>query len=165
MTELNRKLDIILRYIAADGDDELRKEISYEAAEAVGDIKIIHLEMLNKEIRAAIEMLLKELGCPTHLVGYRCAIEAISLVVEDREWLNGIGKGLFVEVGKRVGCNPRQIDRNLRTVIEVGYNRADSEAYARVFGNSVSPIRGRPSVLEFLSTCRDEIRRRMDFDI
>ena len=55
---------------------------------------------------------------------------------------------------------PSQADRNMRTAIEVAWTRGNVDVFHRVFGNTVSAERGKPTNTEFIYAVADYVRRK-----
>lgn len=108
----------------------------------------------------AMDILL-ELGAPDHLVGYPYVVEALKMAVEDREWINKITAGLYPQLAIKFGTTPSRVERAIRHLVEVTWNRGDLEVLSRYFGNTVSAERGKPTNGEFIARVANIIRQKM----
>lgn len=107
--------------------------------------------MLNK-----IESLLRFLGGHGQYRGFRQAAIALLLILEDPERMYAIGESIYAEVAKRCHCNPKCIERNIRTVIHRAW-RTNKKRLCALAGYELT---AEPSVSEFLDLLAAELRRR-----
>lgn len=106
--------------------------------------------------------LMTELGLPPHIKGYRYAITAIRLMVEDGNILDAITKELYPAVAEVYSTTPCRVERGIRHGVELVWDRGDLDVLNRYFGNTVSIHKGKPTNSEFLATCAGIIRERME---
>lgn len=109
-------------------------------------------------INKYISMYLRNLGIPTNLLGYRYVTYAIALCIKFPEKIHAVTKELYPETGKKYGTTGSRVERAIRNAIEVGWERADTDAIDKIFGHTVSFKKGKPTNSEFISTIAEEIR-------
>lgn len=102
--------------------------------------------------------ILRNLGVPAHIKGYGYLREAIILVVNDPDLINGITKELYPQVAETFHTTASRVERAIRHAIEVGWDRGDIEVLQNFFGNTVSLSKGKPTNSEFIALVADEIR-------
>lgn len=165
MTNLEQKLDLVMRYIIADSYDEserlrdkIRNVLSGTDPETPIDIPYPKLDDL---LDNTIEDLLRDLGAPCNLVGYERAKYAIKLVISDDDYLRNISKRLYPDVAKKFNTTPSRTERAIRHLIETAWLRHDVNDAYRVFGNTIDINRGRPMNSEFIAACAVAVKRRM----
>lgn len=110
------------------------------------------------ESETEIRNMLRELGVPAHLRGYRYMVTAIQAVMEDEKMLECVTKVLYPLIAKEHGSTASRVERALRHAVEVAWNRGSSEAQDRLFGNTVSTRRGKPTNSEFIAVVSNCIR-------
>ena len=139
-------------------DKQLRKEalaILQETEEPV-------LEVTKPDLRIRVTEILQDIGTPAHLLGYKYLREAILLTVQHREGFESMTKDLYPEVAKTFGTTPSRVERAIRHIIEVAWDRGDLDNLDKWFGNTVSGSRGKPTNSEFIALVSDKIRLEMD---
>lgn len=120
------------------------------------------LENQENSIKRYVTSLMLEFGMPVHLRGYHYLREAIYLSVEDMELVGSITKLLYPEIAKTYHINNEKVERAIRSVIEVGWERGKEELYEEIFGYSKSSGKTRPTNSEFILGAADKIRREME---
>lgn len=102
-----------------------------------------------------------ELGCPDHLIGYETAVSGILMCLENREYINNITKCLYPELAEKFNTTPSRLERGIRHLIEVTWNRGDWEVLNHYFGNTVNPERGKPTNGEFIARMVNIVKQQM----
>lgn len=139
-------------------DKQLRKEalvILQETEESAPEVAKPNLKIRVTEI-------LHDIGTPAHLKGYEYLREAIILTVNRREYINAITYELYPEVAKTFGTTASKVERAMRHLIEVAWDRGDIDNLNYWFGNTVSGNKGKPTNSEFIALVSDKIRLEMD---
>lgn len=98
------------------------------------------------------------IGVPPHYKGYRYLIDAISLVSEDSNWLNGITKRLYPSIGRRYNTSYMQVERAIRHAIEITWEKGDLDQLQRLFPYIVDAEKGKPTNSSFIATMVDIIK-------
>ena len=80
------------------------------------------------------EELLRSLGVTGNLKGFRYAVHMIELTVQDPSLVTGLSKSLYPDTAKRFHVTPASVERNLRTVVKICWNRGDRELFSKVAG-------------------------------
>ena len=93
-----------------------------------------------------IHELLLSLGIGRQYLGHGLTVHAIQLVMQDENRLVCVKQGIFIPTATQRGCDWRTIERNIRTVI----HRAWTFNADRLISMAVYPLRGEPTVTEFL---------------
>jgi two-component system response regulator (stage 0 sporulation protein A) len=119
-----------------------------------GENKVANLE-------AKVSNFLHELGIPANIRGYVYLREAICLVTEENELINGVTKILYPMIAKQHKTTPSRVERAIRHAIEVAWGRGNLEAINRVFGFTVDTRRGKPTNSEFIAMVADRMRLEM----
>lgn len=102
-----------------------------------------------------IQIILRRLGICTTYKGYKAAVLAINLALEDENRLNSVTKGIYSEVARQLGSTATAVEKNLRTVVMRAWklNPTDLERMAGYH------LEYAPSVSEFLDIIFNYIQR------
>lgn len=103
--------------------------------------------------------LMKQLGIPAHLHGYRYLREAIMISYEDEEVLTSITKFLYPDLAKKFKENCNKIERGIRNAIEISWNRANPEVIEEIFGKEVINEK-RPTNTMYILAIIEDLKRR-----
>ena len=110
----------------------------------------------DRELRT--RQVLLEIGVPDHLRGHEYLLAAIEMAIVDPGAVHGIVKKVYIPVAEKYGSTYTKVERAIRTAIEAAWNRADLEDLRKCFGSTVDPMRGRPTVREFIARLANYIR-------
>ena len=111
-------------------------------------------------LEAMVTDIIHEIGVPAHIKGYQYLREAILLTVNDMEIINAVTKVLYPAVAKKFGTTPSRVERAIRHAIEVAWDRGDIEVLQRIFGYTVSNIKGKPTNSDCIAMIADSISLR-----
>ena len=75
-------------------------------------------------MNSEIFSLLHRLGITPNYAGYFQTAQAVELCVEDPERLTLVTKLVYAEVGKRYGASWKTVERNIRTVSIIAWERS-----------------------------------------
>lgn len=106
--------------------------------------------------------LLKGVGVPFHLKGYRALEVGIPMVVEDPNLLDQMTKKVYPLLGEAIASTESQTERAIRHAIEVAFDRIDPETLYEFFGNTINPMKGKPTNGEFLAMASQWVKRRLE---
>ena len=156
MMNLEKQVDTLMRLCTADREADrsvLREELK----------KMLEYNRLGFDPEQELRKILLELGAPDHLVGHPYVIRAILLVVGDQLYINHITFGLYPQLAVEFDTTPARVERAIRHLIEVTWDRGDLDVLNRYFGNTVSASRGKPTNGEFIARIANVIRDRMKY--
>lgn len=106
---------------------------------------------MEPEVELEIRDMLHQLGIPAHLRGYRYLVTAILAAIRDDEMLECVTKVLYPHVAREHGSTASRVERALRHAIEVAWGRGANTVQERLFGNTVSMKKGKPTNSEFIA--------------
>ena len=106
--------------------------------------------------------IMHEIGVPAHIKGYQYLREAIIMVVENIELLNGITKELYPNIAEKYGTTSSRVERAIRHAIEVAWARGKMDTIDNIFGYTVNTNRGKPTNSEFIAMIADKLRLEME---
>lgn len=107
--------------------------------------------------RTLITNTLKDLGIPASLLGYKYITLAVEISIDDPECLRSTVKRLYPMIAKEFQVKWQNVERAIRTAIEICCVRGDNEKLISLFRNSYSACRGKPTNKEFIATLADYI--------
>lgn len=108
-------------------------------------------------LESQITSILREVGIPAHIMGYRYLKDAIALSITDRERVNAITKTLYPEVASMNNTTSSRVERAIRHAIEVAWTRGNMDVLDEIFGYTVNPNSGRPTNSEFIALISDNL--------
>lgn len=91
---------------------------SSEDSSIITDTKIPHTVLESR-----ITSILRELGIPAHIMGYRYLKDAIALSINDRDSVRAITKTIYPEVASHNHTTSSRVERAIRHAIEVAWAR------------------------------------------
>ncbi|KXG76815.1 sporulation transcription factor Spo0A [Thermotalea metallivorans] len=112
----------------------------------------------NRSLEAEITNIIHEIGVPAHIKGYLYLREAITMVVENIEMLNGVTKELYPSIAKKFNTTPSRVERAIRHAIEVAWSRGKVDTINNLFGYTVHNDKGKPTNSEFIAMVADKLR-------
>ncbi len=112
-------------------------------------------------LEAIITGVIHEIGVPAHIKGYNYLRDAISLCIQDKEFINSITKLLYPTVARNHQTTSSRVERAIRHAIEVAWNRGREEILNNIFGYTIDTNKGKPTNGEFIAMISDSIRLKM----
>lgn len=105
--------------------------------------KKIHNTNNDDKLELKISDILRSIGIPANLKGYFFLREAIQMINNGSEI--SFSKVIYPAIASKYHTTPSRVERAIRHAIEVGWNRGGIEQLDFIFGNTVSPLKGRPT--------------------
>ncbi len=115
----------------------------------------------SENLEAIITNVIHEIGVPAHIKGYNYLREAITLCIQDKEFINSITKMLYPTVARNYQTTSSRVERAIRHAIEVAWNRGREEILNSIFGYTIDTNKGKPTNGEFIAMISDSIRLKM----
>ena len=156
MTLLGRKVNAIASALLEE-DLDGRENALHQLRELM--VKKTQMDM---DVEDAVRAALLDLGVPDKLTGHSKLITAVTMVVKEPELLNALVKGLYTEVALAHDTTPSRVERGIRHAIEVSWERVDMRTMQTYFGNTVSPLKDKPTNGEFIARVATVVRKRME---
>ena len=113
------------------------------------------------DLESIITDVIHEIGVPAHIKGYNYLREAISLCIQDKEFINSITKLLYPTVARNYQTTSSRVERAIRHAIEVAWSRGREEILNSIFGYTIDTNKGKPTNGEFIAMISDSIRLKM----
>lgn len=80
------------------------------------------------------EELLRSLGVTGNLKGFHYAVHMIELAEQAPGLVTSLSKSLYPDTAKQFHVTAASVERNLRTIVKVCWNRGDRELFSKVAG-------------------------------
>ena len=90
---------------------------------------MMYTERKADEKKSRVTRIMLELGMPAHLRGYHYLREAVCLSADNMELVGSVTKLLYPEIAKTYHTTIEKVERAIRSVIEVGWERGNEELY------------------------------------
>ena len=107
-------------------------------------------------LKLVVSNIIKDLGIPADLKGYRYIRYCIELLIKDFDLMDST-MNLYKAVAKKFNTTHTRAERAIRHAIEVGWVRGDIDFENKVFGYSVDSFKDKPTNSEFLATVADYV--------
>ncbi|HOO27417.1 MAG TPA: sporulation initiation factor Spo0A C-terminal domain-containing protein [Lachnospiraceae bacterium] len=104
-----------------------------------------------------VSEVLRELGVPAKLLGYRYLREAIIMLIHDMEIASSITKILYYDIAKAHNSSTDRVERAIRTAVGISWEQGNPEVFERIFGYSIMSSRKKPCNSEYMVQIADKI--------
>ena len=133
---------------------EISKNVSVEEAE-----RMIHevVKPQASDLEMEVSGILRELGIPANIKGYKYLRDAIIYAIEEPKALKGITKFLYPKVAKINDTTSSRVERAIRHAVEVGWERGDIDVMYGYFGYTVDS-NNKPTNSGFIATIVDHLK-------
>lgn len=111
-----------------------------------------------KNIESKITKVIQEIGVPAHIKGYIYLREAITMVIDDMDFLGAVTKELYPCIAAKFNTTPSRVERAIRHAIEVAWNRGKVDTIDKIFGYTINNNKGKPTNSEFIALIADKLR-------
>lgn len=115
----------------------------------------------NQDIEQLIVGLLRNLGVPVRMVGYKYLRDAVLIAVNDTDSLMSVTKNIYPEIALKHGTSSGNVERNIRYVIESTWSRLCERKNDEVMSDLFKGITKKPTNSEFILICSEWIHYRM----
>lgn len=106
-----------------------------------------------------IQRLVRSLGIGGNYQGYRYLLYAITLCLQNEEYLLSVSKMLYPEIAHAYQTTACSVERNLRTVVNVCWERGNRSLLENI---SLCPLSDKPTNGEFLDILTEYLRQDSD---
>ncbi len=144
-----------------DGDALIKriKRIAGEGTSEPYQLRNTEIVSTNEDdVEQLVVGLLRNIGVPVRMVGYKYLRDAILLAVDDTESLMSVTKNIYPEIAIKHGTSSGNVERNIRYVIESTWSRrAEHKTEDDLFKGTVK----KPTNSEFILVCSEWIHYQM----
>ena len=108
-------------------------------------------------LSARISVVLKRLGGPANIQGYKLLKGALLLVCRNQQSIRPLNKNIYRPLALKYGSTEKCVERNIRHAIETAADRGDPDAFIEYFGYTISAEKGKPTNGEFIAALAEKI--------
>ncbi len=101
--------------------------------------------------------MLRSIGVPAHIKGYRFLRESVLRTVNDPNTINAVTKVLYPDIAMAYSTTSSRVERAIRHAIEVAWDRGDIDTLNFYFGSTIHASRGKPTNSEFIAMLADRV--------
>lgn len=153
ITDRDKTISILLGQVIATLE-ELKEAYSTKTTESEQKTK-----ETDNDLEDEICEVLRVVGVPAHIMGYRYIIEAITMAVNDMGVLNHITKVVYPDIAEKHQTTKSRVERAMRHAIEIAWSRGNMEIIESIFGYTYNTHKGKPTNSEFVAMIADKIQR------
>lgn len=136
---------------------EALKEVIANKPNSVEDTEEQEKNSWRKKEKKVTE-LLKMIGIPVHIKGYAYTKTAILWVLEKPDSAGFLAtKELYPYVAKEYSTTASRVERAIRHAFELAWDRGDMELLDKIFMNTISATRGKPTNSEGIALLAEYI--------
>lgn len=160
MIEINikNKEDSILPMVQSFLETNPCKKIIIYTEEEKDEIKEKPLNIQRSfNLKEELYTLLKQLGYPTHLLGYKYIIDSILMYIENGRSIIGITKNFYPQIAKKYNSTASRVERAIRHGIDSSWINGDIEAIEDIFGYTISSGKNKPTNSQYIATIAEEL--------
>ena len=121
----------------------------------------VSTELRDKRKTASIDEKISNIfttiGIPPHIKGFVYMREGIKMAVENPSIINKVTKELYPKIASKYSTTSSKVERAIRHVIEVAWNRGRTDAISSIFGARVYIGNERPTNSEFIALVADKL--------
>ncbi len=154
MITMKQQLEALMRLCTAEKESDRR-----EAKAQV--MKMLEDSGTEADPETVVREVLLELGAPDHLSGHPYMVEALLMCLEDRMYINNITFGLYPQVAAKFDTTAARVERAMRHLIEVTWDRGDMDVLTQYFGNTISMHKGKPTNGEFIARITNVVKQQL----
>lgn len=156
MSDIEIKVEALRRCVSKDAYEQALAELQGEATPPVREVEY-------PDVGMEVQQAMLDLAVPAHIKGYDYTVRAIELVVNNPDLIHNVTCGLYPTVAKEFSTTASRVERAIRHAVEVGWSRGDLDVQMQYFGNTVSPMKGKPVNSEFIAQIANVIRRKLKY--
>ena len=137
--------------------EELIEEIKAKGISAEDILKLFFnaKKTQSKQLEVYVTEILKDLGIPANIKGYRYIRRAI-IIAHEKPSVS-ITKELYPSIAREFETTASRVERAIRHAIDVSWVRGNSDTINEIFGRSISGDKGKPTNSEFILQIADKI--------
>lgn len=132
----------------------------FENKEIYDIIKLAAIKHLSDDCDDAeliVTNLIRSIGIPAHIKGYRYIRTAILECAQNYNYLEHMTKELYPHIAEIYQTTPERVERAIRHAIEMAWNKNDREAMSEFFGCNAKNLISRPTNSEFIALASDKL--------
>lgn len=154
MTILEKKLDALMRFAAADND--------FDVSQRRTEIRMLLCESDPVVIYSArerdVRRVLMDMCAPEHMAGYPFLVDAILLAIEQDTYLDNMTWGIYAPIAVKHSSTLTKVQRGMCNIIEAIWDKAPYAVLEAYFNGIVGPEKDRPTISQFVSRVANVIK-------
>lgn len=158
MTEIEMAVEALKKCVDPDAFAKAMEDVKGGNTPAVEQERPVRVK---DSVELTAKKLIRDIGIPTAIKGYRYAVTAVLLLVWKIDMADAITKELYPTVAKLHNTTASRVERAIRHGVEVAWSRCDFEVLTEYFGNTVSIDKGKPTNNEFLTRMAEAVQEAM----
>lgn len=103
--------------------------------------------------------LLRKLGVNSSYLGFYYITRAVAMAIYNPSLLHCVSKGLYVDIAADFCTTVSCVERDIRTVVNIIWNRGDQEFLGHIFESSLT---SRPSNADFIALLAQYVKEQME---
>lgn len=107
-----------------------------------------------------IRGLLRSVGIPENIKGFRYLCDAILSVSVNIDLLDNVTNKLYRDIAARHGSKAGRVERSIRHAVEAGWIKGKISVLDGLFGYTVDSSKGKPTNSEFIAMLAERVRLR-----
>ena len=111
-----------------------------------------------RSVEKKVFEILKELGVSPGRKGYKYLIDAIYIVIHNEKAIHKIGELVYAKIATKHSTKESAVERAIRTAIERLIQDGNIEVIYKMFGNTISFRKGKPTNKEFISLLASKLK-------
>lgn len=115
-----------------------------------------------KQAEKLLTRICLRIGVPMHMRGYSMLYSGVLMAIAEPELIYNLTNGLYVRLAQKYTCSASCVERDIRNVISVTWERGSPEEAARLIGASLRPSCGKPTNGELISLLVERLRVESD---
>lgn len=109
----------------------------------------------------AVSDILRKIGIPIKMVGYKYLKEAIMVAIDDPDALMSVTKNIYPQVAGKYGTSAGNVERNIRYVIESAWSKIGERELDKEMLEIAGDTAKKPTNSVFILSCSEWIRCHM----
>lgn len=105
-----------------------------------------------------ISDILRKIGIPIKMVGYKYLKEAITVAIDDPESLMSVTKNIYPQVALKYGTSAGNVERNIRYVIESAWSKIEERELDKDMLEIAGDTSKKPTNSVFILSCSEWIK-------
>lgn len=158
MTVTQQKLDALTAFVLASSEEEKVAAQNVLRGISTAPVPDDSITLTNLEVMA--HELLMEIGVPTHLVGYKMMVDAITTAAQNIRFTDDMCGSVYPYLAMIHQTTPSRVERAIRHCIEVCFARCAYDKLNEHFGNTIDAEKGKASNGQFISAMGTALRIR-----
>lgn len=158
MSEIEMAVEALKRCVDPDAFAKAMEDVKGGNTPAIEQERPVRAEDI---VELTAKKLIRDIGIPTAIKGYRYAVTAILLLAGKPDMADAITKELYPTVAKLHNTTASRVERAIRHGVEVAWSRGDLDVLKKYFGNTISSFKGKPTNSEFLTRMAEAVLEKM----